>query len=145
MEEGCYLFIIEDSWGDGICCEYGEGHWEILNNNSAIIANSNGEFGDSETEQFCTNDEPSEMGDLPSNIEWLVYPNPANESLTIEFPIMEGQILITDIEGRTMMNGKLVGETSQTLDVSSWSEGMYLVTLKGANSKMMTRRITITH
>jgi lysyl endopeptidase len=145
LEEGCYLFIIEDSWGDGICCEYGEGHWEILNENSVIIANSNGEFGDSETEQFCTDDEPSEMGDIPSNIESLVYPNPANKSLTIEFPLMEGQILITDIEGRIMMNANLVGETSQTLDVSSWSEGMYLVTLKGANSKMMTRRITITH
>jgi len=43
------------------------------------------------------------------------------------------------------MNINLVGETSKTLDVSSWSEGMYLITFVGADSEIITRRITITH
>jgi hypothetical protein len=133
-----------DSYGDGLCCEYGLGHWEILNDDGAIISYSNGEFGESETDQFCTDDEPNGI-DAFSNIEGLVYPNPANESLTIEFPTLEGRIVITDLEGRTIMNFNLVAETSKTLDVSSWSEGMYLITFVGADSEIITRRITITH
>ena len=67
------------------------------------------------------------------------------ESLTIELPTLEGRIVITDLEGRTIMNFNLVAETSTTLDVSSWSEGMYLITFVGADSEIVTRRITITH
>jgi hypothetical protein len=58
---------------------------------------------------------------------------------------MEGHIIITDLEGRTIMTANLVGETRKTLDVSSWSEGMYLITFVGADSEIMTRRITIIH
>ena len=145
LEEGCYIFTITDSYGDGLCCEYGLGHWEILNDDGAIISYSNGEFGESETDQFCTDDEPNGIDAVSSNIEGLVYPNPANESLTIEFPTMEGHFVITDLEGRTIMTANLVGETRKTLDVSSWSEGMYLITFVGADSEIMTRRITIIH
>jgi hypothetical protein len=145
LEEGCYIFTITDSYGDGLCCEFGLGHWEILNDDGAIISYSNGEFGESETDQFCTDDEPNGIDAVSSNIEGLVYPNPANESLTIEFPTMEGHFIITDLEGRTIMTANLVGETRKTLDVSSWSEGMYLITFVGADSEIMTRRITIIH
>ncbi len=58
---------------------------------------------------------------------------------------MEGRIVITDLEGRVMMNVNLIDETSKTLDVSSWSEGMYLITFVGADSEIMTGRITIIH
>jgi len=145
LEEGCYIFKIMDSYGDGLCCEYGLGHWEILNDQGAIISYGNGEFGESETDQFCTDDAPNGIDAVSSNIEVLLYPNPANESLTIEFPTMEGHIIITDLEGRTIMTANLVGETRKTLDVSSWSEGMYLITFVGADSEIMTGRITIIH
>ena len=145
LEEGCYIFKIMDSYGDGLCCEYGLGHWEILNDQGAIISYGNGEFGESETDQFCTDDAPNGIDAVSSNIEGLLYPNPANESLTIEFPTMEGHIIITDLEGRTIMTANLVGETRKTLDVSSWSEGMYLITFVGADSEIMTGRITIIH
>ena len=145
LEEGCYIFTITDSYDDGLCCDFGFGHWEILNDEGAIIYYSDGEFGGSETVQFCTDDAPIGIEAVSSDIEGLVYPNPANESLTIEFPTMEGDFVITDLEGRTIMNAKLAGETPVTFDVSSWSEGMYLITFAGVDSEIMTRRITIIH
>jgi len=36
----CYRFIIFDSWGDGLCCQYGEGSYEISLNGSRIKKSS---------------------------------------------------------------------------------------------------------
>lgn len=145
LQEGCYIFKIEDSYGDGLCCEYGLGSWEILNDDGLTIEYSNGEFEDSESVQFCTNDEPTGMNATAPRAEGRVYPNPANESLTLEFPSMEGQIAITDLEGRTIARLSLAGELSHNLDVSSWPEGMYLLTISYPDAESMTRRITIIH
>lgn len=48
----CYTFTIFDSYGDGICCDYGEGQYSI-EYNGATIANG-GEFEDSEVTTFGT-------------------------------------------------------------------------------------------
>jgi hypothetical protein len=39
--DGCYDFTIYDSWGDGICCAYGEGYYEIELNGELVAANYN--------------------------------------------------------------------------------------------------------
>ncbi|MEM7228891.1 MAG: hypothetical protein AAF432_08755 [Planctomycetota bacterium] len=44
---GCYEFTIFDSFGDGICCTFGNGFYEV-EYNGEIVA-SGGEFGSSET------------------------------------------------------------------------------------------------
>jgi len=52
-EQLCYgefTFTIKDSWGDGICCGYGEGGYEFLVNEIQI--KSGGDFGSSETVNF---------------------------------------------------------------------------------------------
>ncbi len=48
----CYTFTIEDSYGDGICCAYGNGFFEITDGNNIIVA-SGGEFGYSQIVDFC--------------------------------------------------------------------------------------------
>ena len=37
LEEGCYQFRIEDDYEDGICCDYGEGSWTILDPNGMVV------------------------------------------------------------------------------------------------------------
>jgi uncharacterized protein (TIGR02145 family) len=48
---GCFTFTIYDSYGDGICCEYGEGSY-MLSSNGVSIA-SGGEFASSDSITFC--------------------------------------------------------------------------------------------
>jgi hypothetical protein len=43
----CYDFTIYDAYGDGICCGYGEGYYNVYYNGGLIC--SGAEFGDSET------------------------------------------------------------------------------------------------
>ena len=49
---GCYDFTIYDSYGDGICCSYGIGSYELKDAGGATLA-SGGSFGSSETTNFC--------------------------------------------------------------------------------------------
>ncbi len=48
---GCYDFTINDSYGDGICCAYGQGEYEVVFNGSVLI--TGGQFTSIETKQFC--------------------------------------------------------------------------------------------
>ena len=58
IENGCYTFTISDSYGDGICCAYGEGYYEIVDD--GVVVASGGEFGSNESVMFCVGE--SEMG-----------------------------------------------------------------------------------
>jgi hypothetical protein len=61
LEPGNYTFTIYDAFGDGICCAYGEGYWQIVHG-SELIA-SGGEFADMESADF-TIEEGILYGDL---------------------------------------------------------------------------------
>lgn len=52
LVDGCYNFNIFDSYGDGICCSWGNGSYEVTDNGGNILA-SGGAFGSSETTNFC--------------------------------------------------------------------------------------------
>lgn len=51
LPAGCYTFQIIDSYGDGICCSYGNGRFEFLVDGKTIAKGS--EFGASFSKQFC--------------------------------------------------------------------------------------------
>jgi hypothetical protein len=49
----CYRLLVTDLAADGICCDYGEGSFVILNNMGDSLVSSNGEFAESIELQFC--------------------------------------------------------------------------------------------
>lgn len=51
VDAGCYTFTINDSFGDGICCTYGEGSYSVTSNGSILAAG--GEFATSESTEIC--------------------------------------------------------------------------------------------
>ncbi|MGB0495289.1 MAG: endonuclease [Kangiellaceae bacterium] len=50
LVEGDYIFVINDSYGDGICCGYGSGSYAISHDGVTLI--SGGEFQSSESKTF---------------------------------------------------------------------------------------------
>ena len=52
LADGCYDFTIYDSYGDGICCSWGLGSYELVDDNNNTLA-SGGQFGSVETTNFC--------------------------------------------------------------------------------------------
>jgi glucose/arabinose dehydrogenase len=58
-----------------------------------------------------------------------VYPQPANEQISLEFPeeFRNGTVVITDIKGNQVMTLTLSDETKQQIPVSNLKTGMYVV------------------
>ncbi len=70
LTPGDYTFTINDSYGDGICCGYGQGSYS-LTSGSTTIANG-GAFGSSESTGFCFDgtgdtEPPTVPGNLSTN------------------------------------------------------------------------------
>ena len=67
LEEGCYVFEIQDAYGDGICCEFGEGYYTLIDSSGLLLA-TGAEYGTGEEVEFCLsteNDEPDDTNCLP--------------------------------------------------------------------------------
>lgn len=53
IPSGCYKLIMSDSYGDGICCDYGKGWYELRSSDGSVLLDSDGYYGYSETSSFC--------------------------------------------------------------------------------------------
>merc|ERR1712192_239758 len=68
-----YTFYITDAYGDGFCCSYGNGYYKIKVDGTEKV--SGDEFGDSKTETFTVNAQPTAPVAPPNTAP--VAPSPA--------------------------------------------------------------------
>ena len=52
-KDSCFTLIVEDSYGDGICCDFGAGYVFVLNHLGDTIVYSDGDFGSEFVIDFC--------------------------------------------------------------------------------------------
>jgi len=52
LTEQCYTFIIDDTYGDGVCCGYGNGSYSVTDVDGNVLA-SGAVFNDTESTNFC--------------------------------------------------------------------------------------------
>ncbi|MDC1162439.1 Ig-like domain-containing protein, partial [Tenacibaculum sp.] len=86
---GCYSFTIKDTYGDGICCNYGNGSYKVSKNSGNTILASGGNFKNEESKEICISNTASknEMNispkkqPLPNNETIYLYPNPASATV----------------------------------------------------------------
>merc|ERR1719203_2221356 len=65
VEAGEYTFTINDTWGDGICCSYGSGSYELTVNGESI--KTGGEFGSTESVTFTVDLSPTVSSPPPTS------------------------------------------------------------------------------
>jgi hypothetical protein len=53
LAKGCYELEVNDLYGDGMCCDYGNGSVELLNADNERVAFLNGRFGYYDYVAFC--------------------------------------------------------------------------------------------
>ena len=76
------------------------------------------------------------IDDLALNVEIMLYPNPTSQSLYVSHPELNSfGIQIVDLNGKQVYAGTI--EKEVPLDVSNYTQGMYLITVenKEANKK----------
>ncbi len=59
LPDGCYDFTISDSFGDGICCQYGNGLYSLTLDSDGSTLASGATFTNSETTNFCLSSAPA--------------------------------------------------------------------------------------
>lgn len=123
----CYTFEIADAYGDGMCCAYGNGGYQILANNVLIPGMSGGAFGTGESKRFGIVN-PLSVSDFETNYIRF-YPNPTTGIITISL-LEDSTVSVIDLSGKQVMTKNLeMGEA--TLDMSSLTKGMYLIQVTG--------------
>ncbi len=65
LPAGCYTFTIYDEYGDGICCAFGNGNYNVMVGDE-IVANGS-EFEVSESSEFCIESEESFNANFSAN------------------------------------------------------------------------------
>lgn len=76
---------------------------------------------------------------LADEMGLTLYPNPVSTELTItNFTMLSGVVQITTIEGKLMCNLVISSGAAQTLDVSGWANGTYVLISQGAVCQQKT-------
>ncbi|MUU79002.1 immunoglobulin-like domain-containing protein [Winogradskyella endarachnes] len=144
LDDGCYDFVITDTYGDGICCSYGNGSYTLTNSDTGAVLASGGSFTSSETTNFCLGSSSSNFGLNASVIEenpsqyFNVYPNPVKETLMVDLVGYEAQTYeILNMLGQIVVKGRY----SSTIDVSRFENGVYILQLNIGEKKQLKRFI----
>jgi len=137
----CYSFSIFDSYGDGICCSWGNGSYNLEDENGNVII-SGGNFSNSESVVFTAKDALS-INDY--SLEHLVdfYPNPVNNNLNIVFNNLSEDVNFEmyNALGQQMSKGSFnANTTSHVLNMSQYQSGIYFIKLT-SGSRSLTQKI----
>lgn len=141
LSSGDYVFTINDAFGDGICCGFGNGSYTLESSEGVIV--TGGQFAASETTNFCVDDTKSKslrtnpLAD--ENVDlFKIYPNPAQSILSID---ARGE-QIDNIKVFNML-GMMVQEVRtsgvQSIDVSNYNAGTYFIRITSGET-VITRR-----
>ncbi|MEM8906570.1 MAG: S8 family serine peptidase [Bacteroidota bacterium] len=106
LADGCYTFTINDTYGDGICCSYGNGSY-TLSNGGTTLANG-GSFGSSESTNFCIGGDTSP----PSQPTNLTVSNEQDTQVTLSWNASSDNVGVTGYE--IFVNGSSIGTTTGT-------------------------------
>jgi hypothetical protein len=131
----CYTFTIFDSYGDGICCDYGTGSYELTDNLGTVIF-SGGEFGGDETTTITTASLSTSEYELSNTIS--IYPNPTTNVLTIKATNnnIPDAYTVYNMLGQVVLNKKVANESDLTLNTSELSNGMYFIKISKESNQV---------
>ena len=127
LEYGCFKLIVNDSYGDGFCCNFGNGYYTInYTKDSSPIAYIS-QFSFTDTAYFCIGS--NGLDNL--NSVFNIYPNPSNGQFYIESNDLNKKsdifALVLDNLGRIVLNTEVI---NNNLDLSNLSNGLYQIIVK---------------
>jgi hypothetical protein len=147
LNTGCYLFILNDTYGDGLsgcsATNGANGSYQIVWNDlvAAELLDADANFGTQNIQSFCL--PVLGLNELMKNDQIVIYPNPADDRIQLKLlgnnNLMNAQI--TSLSGQLVNSIQLSGQAAE-LNVSTLSSGYYLVKVTTSNGEI-TRPITI--
>lgn len=122
LPAGCYVLTMSDSYGDGLCCNWGDGSYTLLNSEGDVLAEG-AEFAFTDSQEFCL--------EIPAGVYEVqgtaisAWPNPASGE--IRFSAKESaplEVRLFDPSGRLVV--QQTGASGKcSLDTGQLPAGMY--------------------
>lgn len=137
----CYMFRIYDSFGNGICCNYGNGHYYIKDAHGNTIVEGDGEYGFGESKLISIKKKDDGLNDNEI-AGFKVYPNPANSTIFVDG---EGISMVEVYNSLGQMVTAIEGSANTTIDASSFDNGIYVVRVLTDGGAVMTKKVSIAH
>ena len=109
IPSGGYVFTIYDTFGDGICCGFGEGYYRLILNGTEIA--TGGEFDASESVTFNTSDgrfniiQYSYINSMPIEKELSTYE--AREDFSLSPPFFVDMGIINELDQESNIGGSV--------------------------------------
>jgi hypothetical protein len=128
-DNDCYIFTIEDSEGDGICCDFGTGYYKIETATGATVI-SGSQFLNADSKSFRINSlSTPEVADFNSI---KLYPNPTTDFLNLfveKNTDRPDSYTIINILGQVIKSKKIAREDNLQINVASLPAGTYFLKL----------------
>ncbi len=140
MPDGCYDFTIFDSFDDGICCQYGQGSYSVVDEFGNEFA-SGGEFESSETTEICLvlDTQNTVRGSL------TLYPNPAKDILNISaLNDVIDRVSIYDISGKMITEKTGINSQRTSFNTNALPSGLYVVEVVDISGSSSREKVVVT-
>lgn len=130
LSSDCYTLIFYDSYGDGICCSYGDGYFALTSNGSTLASGDS--FGTTDSSNFCISSAAKTIANNYSindtnTLAFTLYPNPTSDYLYIAgAEIKNASYIIYNLAGAEIKNGTM---DHKKIDVSNLVIGQYIITI----------------
>ena len=139
LDFGCYKFIINDSYGDGFCCNYGNGFYNIHEALSLNILASLNQFLLSDTASFCV----GSTLNIVEKLNFEIFPNPTSGNIYLDDILISNNkpifAKIFNMVGQLVYTSKI---NNNTLNISILNNGIYQLLIETTSDKY-TRKIIL--
>lgn len=143
LAEGCYVFTIMDSFGDGMCCSYGPGDFGVTMD-GAVLVDGDGDFDDSAEAPFCI--VASGVAERHAPALMSVLPNPSTGRVDVALAGWQASAYqVRDLAGRVLLTERSATAWGRrTFDFSALAEGCYVLVAEGQGRRAV-ERIVLQH
>ncbi len=128
LESGKYTLTILDSYGDGMCCRYGNGSYSLTFPGNTIASGAS--FGSYESTTFTIDNTSLTTEDVitTEQLSITAFPNPVKKDRILNVTVQnkDAEYEIFNLLGNTVMKGKLVQKSINTPQLPT---GMYFLNI----------------
>ena len=139
LTNDCYVFTINDFFGDGICCAEGDGNYVLRDTYGTIYGESDGQYDDQDVSPFCLEAVSIKEVEHP---EFRIHPNPNDGGFQVTGSIggTIRSIRVLDALGRTVQVIPGNGNTTASVRLDL-RPGAYTVVIDGPQGTATQRMI----
>ncbi len=140
LDDDCYTFVMYDTYGDGICCSYGNGSYRLTDAIGTVLV-SGGTFSNQDTTAFCVGasskqhvySSPELLDKEPIVIDFELYPSPAKSIINFKTTMSGAAYSITNNMGQVVLHGQI---NSEPIFVGALPSGIYFATVLGKDNQI---------